>query len=100
MKYRRRQEYVEAYQWLGHEHPDQTGAIRPFRGLHVPKLADCQRCGLTMMKHGWIEDNRQLFYDHSVCPGDYLVLQDGFYVPMRQDNFEMFYEVDDDTVVS
>ena len=116
-KYRKKPVVVEAVQWFKNgDHPldysemhqgFENGELREFspgerkakgwEGDIVGYYRDpgddgerrCDKCGVRMHDHGWIDT---LEGGHTVCPGDYIILEKGELRPCKPDIFAMTYE--------
>lgn len=86
MRYRRKDQIVEAVQWfrLG-DSPDVV------RKLHRPRVWEaffpCKSCGHPLSAHGSFGGRG----DH-VCPGDYLVTIGALTMPFPPRDFERLYD--------
>lgn len=108
VKYRKKPVVVEAHQWIENgSHPEddcevffdkETGQpfkgegkiVRYFRRPDVSGYRVCEKCGLIMHRHGWIDT---LEGGHIVCPNDYIIkgIKGEFY-PCKPDVFLLSYE--------
>ncbi|MBT7188298.1 hypothetical protein HN911_13340 [Candidatus Bathyarchaeota archaeon] len=69
MKYLRKSEVVEAWQWRTLEDGPE-GIVQPFEPTDYPSDAPCAICTFPAGSHGKVETSR----DHFVmCPGDVLI---------------------------
>ena len=106
-KYIKKPIAVEAYPWYSNgDHPDDKSEIleheeskvsylsegkvvRRFRRPGTPDAKRCDKCGMIMGTHGWIET---LEGGHIVCPGDWIItgVQNENY-PIKPDIFAKTY---------
>ncbi len=101
MKYRKKPVVIEATQW--HKNGDHPGdeafgegkVVRYYNHPNVNSWETCERCGIRMRDHGWIDN---LEGGHIVCPGDWVITGvQGEHHPCKPDIFEMTYEKVDTT---
>lgn len=105
MKYRKKPVIVDAHVWNKNgDHPedgslpfhDGSGGltegrvVRRYRNPRVFGRDECQKCGMQMHEHGWIDC---FGCSHTVCPGDIVVTEeDGTRYPCNPDVFMKMYE--------
>src|SRR5260221_5732124 len=106
-KYRKKPVVIEAEQWFengNHLQDDcdifigsdglpflgEGKIVRYFRHPEVSGERSCEKCGIIMHVHGWIDT---LEGGHIVCPGDYIItgVKNEKY-PCKPDIFAMTYE--------
>ena len=107
MKYRKRPVVVEATQWFCNgDHPNDAcqvhcttngvsfkgegKIVRFFRHPDNSGSRLCEKCGINMFAHGWIDT---LEGGHIVCPGDWIItgVKNEMY-PCKPDIFAATYE--------
>lgn len=110
MKYRRKACEIEATRWFKNgDHPlddvmrpfEDTGKIptepregkvvRYYRHPAINGKQKCSRCKHIMHDHGWI-DERMSESGYTVCPGDYVISEEGETFNMKPEMFEQLYE--------
>ena len=121
MRFRKKPVVIEAAQWFKNgDHPDDypdgevlvggemeqmSGAamkdlgwegnvVRYFRHPSVDGERPCERCGVRMHEHGWIDT---LEGGHKVCPGDWVITGvKGERYPCKPDIFAALYDAVDE----
>ena len=89
-KFRKKPIVVEAEQWHGDKVGPAICSVRYYRSPDDPGERACERCGLIMHVHGWIDT---LEGGHTVCPNDWIITGvAGEYYPCKPDIFEATYE--------
>lgn len=105
-KYRKKPVVVEAHQWFKNgDHPEgdaetkipglgifprEGKIIRYYRTPDIDSDRQCEKCGVVMHEHGWIDT---LEGGHIVCPGDWIITGvQGDRYPCKPDIFESTYE--------
>lgn len=92
MKYEKRIETVEAFQWLKNgDHPldgdpaNEGDFVRYYRHPQFPGQDECSGCGFINHVHGWIDR-----FDRVICPGDYISFNeaDNFLSITHKERFE------------
>ena len=84
---------VATYRWDGHP-PDESvvlGApvVRHVSVLRRSDFAKCLKCGKLRHEHGYVGTSKREF---RVCPGDYVVVEDGKITVERAATFHKRYE--------
>lgn len=109
-QFRKKPVIIEAHQWLKNgDHPNDAATemfdypngqrpqviregavVRYFRHPDVSGEQSCERCGVRMHDHGWIDT---LEGGHTVCPGDWIITGvQGERYPCKPDIFAATYE--------
>ena len=101
-KYRKLPVIVEATQWFkngdhlqdfserGRGGLTEGYVVRYYRRPDVDGNRYCEKCGVKMNHHGWIDT---LEGGHIVCPGDWIITGiKGEYYPCKPDIFDVTYE--------
>ncbi len=103
-KYRKKPVVVEATQWFKNgDHPEDNAqvikgcyeiegeVVRYFRRPDISGTQRCPHCDTTMHFHGWIDRGVE---GYRVCPGDWIVTEDGEYTPYKPNMFHKLFEED------
>lgn len=109
-QFRKKPVIIEAHQWRKNgDHPNDAATemfdypdgqrpqairegavVRYFRHPDVAGEQSCERCGVRMHDHGWIDT---LEGGHIVCPGDWIITGvQGERYPCKPDIFAATYE--------
>jgi len=98
---------IEAHRWFKNgDHPkddqdtfmDSAGnpflgegkVVRYYRRPDISGTNICAICKKTMHEHGWID---VLENGHNVCPGDWIIEEEGEYYPCGPDIFAVNYKL-------
>jgi hypothetical protein len=104
-QYRKKPVVIDATQWFRNgDHPDdyvgqmdqakregwEGAVVRYFRHPNLDGQHECEKCGVIMHDHGWIDT---LEDGHNVCPGDWIITGiAGERYPCKPDIFAATYE--------
>jgi hypothetical protein len=69
--------------------PREGKVVRYYRHPHVNGLETCSHCGICFNNHGWIDTPNN---GYTICPGDWIVNQNGKYYPCNPNVFMNIYE--------